>query len=73
VVRFRLPRSADEPLTWTLTPSRGDPGRRPAHGRRGVSLLTRGGGGLCWLVAALIGGFVGAVVNAWILLVEIHR
>jgi hypothetical protein len=33
----------------------------------------RGGGGLYWLVAALILGFVGAVFNAWILLVEIHR
>jgi hypothetical protein len=26
-----------------------------------------------WLVAALILGFAGAVFNAWILLVEIHR
>jgi hypothetical protein len=31
------------------------------------------GGGLHWLVAELILGFVGSVVNAWILLVEIHR
>ena len=39
----------------------------------GISVLVRGGGGLYWLVAALILGFVGAVLNGWILLVEIHR
>jgi hypothetical protein len=38
-----------------------------------ISVLVRGGGGLYWLVAELILGFVGSVVNAWILLVEIHR
>jgi hypothetical protein len=31
------------------------------------------GGGLYWLVAGLVMGFAGAVLNAWILLVEIHR
>jgi hypothetical protein len=36
-------------------------------------VLVRGGGGLYWLVPELILGFVGSVVNAWILLVEIHR
>ena len=39
----------------------------------GVSLLVAWGGGLAWIVAGLIGGMVGAVVNAWILLVEILR
>jgi hypothetical protein len=38
----------------------------------GISLIA-GGGGLYWLVAGLVLGFAGAVLNAWILLVEIHR
>jgi hypothetical protein len=39
----------------------------------GVSLLAESGGGLAWLVLGIIGGIVGAVVNAWVLLVEIRR
>ncbi len=39
----------------------------------GVSLLAGWGGGLAWVTLGLIGGMVGAVVNAWILLVEIRR
>ena len=39
----------------------------------GVSLLVAWGGGLACIVADRIGGMVGAVVNAWILLVEILR
>lgn len=39
----------------------------------GISLLAGQGGGLAWLVAGIIGAFVGAIVNAWVLLVEILR
>ncbi len=39
----------------------------------GVSLLTHGGGGLVWVLAGVLGAFVGGVVNAWVLLVEILR
>jgi len=39
----------------------------------GVSLLVAWGGGLACIVADRIGGMGGAVVNAWILLVEILR
>jgi hypothetical protein len=39
----------------------------------GISVLARGGGGLYWLAAEVILGFVGAAVNAWILLIEIQR
>ena len=39
----------------------------------GISLLTRAGGGLAWVVAGIVGALVGAVVNAWVLLVEILR
>ena len=39
----------------------------------GISLLTGTGGGLAWVVAGIIGALVGAVLNAWVLLVEILR
>jgi hypothetical protein len=39
----------------------------------GVSLLLRAGGGLYWLVPGLAFSLIVAVVNAWVLLVEILR
>jgi hypothetical protein len=39
----------------------------------GLSLIFDTGGGLYWIVAGLIGAIVGAVANAWVLLVEILR
>jgi hypothetical protein len=38
-----------------------------------VSVLAEGGGGLYWIAAGIIGSLVGAVANAWVLLVEILR
>ncbi|MGY1734529.1 hypothetical protein [Geodermatophilus sp. SYSU D00684] len=31
------------------------------------------GGGLSWLVGALVGGIAASCLNAWVLLVEIQR
>lgn len=39
----------------------------------GASLLAESGGGLYWLFAGIILAIVGAVLNAWVLLVEILR
>jgi hypothetical protein len=39
----------------------------------GVSLLVRHGGGLYWMVAAVIFSFVTVILDAWVLLVEILR
>ena len=39
----------------------------------GATLAAGAGGGLYWTVPALVAGFVGAVFNAWVLLVEILR
>jgi len=39
----------------------------------GASLLVGRGGGLYWTVAAVIGGFLAALGDAWVLLVEIQR
>ena len=39
----------------------------------GISLLLETGGGLYWVVGGMVGAIVGAVLNAWVLLVEILR
>lgn len=39
----------------------------------GLSVLLGAGGGLGWVAAGIIGALVGAVINAWVLLVEILR
>ncbi len=39
----------------------------------GVLLLAEAGGGLYWWPAAIVIGYLGAIVNAWVLLVEILR
>jgi modulator of FtsH protease len=39
----------------------------------GASLMTSDGGGLYWIVAGVVFAIVGAVANAWVLLVEILR
>jgi hypothetical protein len=73
IQRLRTPRKKDDPLTWVVTPIivvvAGTAPMIPA----GISLLVGGGGGLYWLVGETILAFVGAILNAWILLVEIQR
>ena len=39
----------------------------------GVLLLVEAGGGLYWWPAAVVAAYLGAIVNAWVLLVEILR
>jgi hypothetical protein len=39
----------------------------------GVTLLAQGGGGLYWLVPAVLAAFFFGLLNAWVLLVEILR
>ena len=39
----------------------------------GISLIAGSGGGLYWVLAGTVLGLVGAVLNAWVLLVEILR
>ncbi|GAB3199895.1 hypothetical protein GCM10027261_30680 [Geodermatophilus arenarius] len=38
-----------------------------------LSLVLGAGGGLYWLVGALVGGIAASCLNAWVLLVEIQR
>ena len=39
----------------------------------GIIVLTRGAGGLYWVVPAIVVSFIKAVLDAWVLLVEINR
>jgi len=39
----------------------------------GVTLLAQGGGGLYWWPAAIVVAYLGALIDAWVLLVEILR
>jgi hypothetical protein len=39
----------------------------------GATLLARGGGGLYWLVPAVLASIVFGLINAWVLLIEILR
>ncbi len=39
----------------------------------GIIVLTRGTGGLYWLVPAIMISFIKALLDAWVLLVEINR
>jgi hypothetical protein len=66
-------RSEGDPLSWTL-------GNLPllllpalAFVGGGCSLLAGSGGGLYWILAGTVLGFVAASLNAWVLLVEIVR
>jgi hypothetical protein len=66
-------RSQGDPLSWTL-------GNLPillfpalAFVGGGCSLVAGSGGGLYWVLAGTLSTFVGASVNAWVLLVEIMR
>ncbi len=39
----------------------------------GITLAAQAGGGLYWYPAAVLAAYVGALTNAWILLIEILR
>lgn len=39
----------------------------------GISVIMGSGGGLYWVAAGIVLAIVGAIANAWVLLVEILR
>jgi hypothetical protein len=71
--RLRVPREEDEPLNWSVMPLVVILTGTVPMIVAGISVLAGAGGGLYWLVPELILAFSGAIVNAWILLVEIQR
>jgi len=71
--RLRVPREANEPRAWSLVPLLVILGSTLPMLVAGISVLAGAGGGLYWLVPELIMGYAGAIINGWILLVEIQR
>jgi hypothetical protein len=66
-------RNPHDPLLWTIS-RMASTGMSAIPGTiAGLSLAVGWGGGLYWLVPTALLGIVGAVHNAWVLLVEIVR
>ena len=40
-------------------------------GVAGLSFLLKGGGGLYWMIPAVLAGLIGGVINAWLFLVRV--
>ena len=72
-MRMGLHRGPSEPLAWTVVPVTIILAATIPVIVAGSTLLAGAGGGLYWLLPALVLGFAGAVFSAWILLIEIHR
>jgi hypothetical protein len=72
-IRMRLSRAPGDSLLWTVVPVAIILAATVPMIVAGSTLLAGAGGGLYWLLPALVLGFAGSVFNAWILLVEIHR
>ncbi len=66
-------RSRDDPLLWTISRMASTALATVPCTLAGLSLTAHWGGGLYWLAPTAILGIVGAVYNAWVLLVEIVR
>ncbi len=73
VPRMRIPADPEGRALWTVVPVVGIVVSFLPISIAGVSLLVEAGGGLYWLVVALILGLITTVTSAWVLLVEIHR
>jgi hypothetical protein len=69
---YRRQNRADPPL-WTVSRMGGTAAATVPCTVAGFSFILHGGGGFYWLAATALLGTVGAVYNAWVLLVEIVR
>jgi hypothetical protein len=73
LTRLRTARNPDDPLVWTVGPAALIVGATLPMVIAGVTLMAGSGGGLFWLLPEVLLALLGAVINAWVLLVEIHR
>jgi len=73
VLRLRVPRTSGDPALWALYPALLMAMVNVPLTIGGISVVAGAGGGLYWLIAALIFGLVATVVDSWVLLVEILR
>jgi hypothetical protein len=73
IVWFGLKLPTLQPLSWRITRIVAALASSVPVIAAGVSLLAEAGGGLYWLLAAVILAFSAGVGNAWVLLVEVVR
>ena len=66
-------RNRDDPVLWTISRMASTALATVPCTIAGLSLAVVWGGGLYWLALTALLGIVGAVYNAWVLLVEIVR
>lgn len=66
-------RNPDQPLYWSVSRMTASAVGTFTGTIASLSLLAHWGGGLYWLAATALLGILGAVYNAWVLLVEIIR
>ena len=64
---------AHHPLSWRITRIVAALATSVPIAVAGVSLLAESGGGLYWLLAAVVLAFIAGIGNAWVLLVEVVR
>jgi hypothetical protein len=72
-IQYKAPKNREDPRSWMVTRVAGTQLATLPMVVGGVSLLAEAGGGLYWVVAASIASFLAALVDAWVLLVEIQR
>ena len=66
-------KNRDDPMLWTISRMAGTALATVPCTVAGCTLIAGAGGGFYWLAPAALLGIVGAVYNAWVLLVEIVR
>jgi hypothetical protein len=72
-VQQRAPKNPVAPRHWMITRVVASQLATVPMVAGGASLLAERGGGIYWILAGVIASFLAAVLNAWVLLVEIHR
>jgi modulator of FtsH protease len=73
LVQVRAPRDPKAPWRWVVTRVASTQVATLPMVAAGASLLAGWGGGLYWVVGGVVATLIAAVVDAWVLLIEIRR
>ena len=73
IIQLKAPHHPSAPLRWTLIRVAATQLATLPMLAAGVSLLIGRGGGLYWTVFAVVASLLAALIDAWVLLVEIQR
>ena len=73
VIQYRAPKERDAPRSWMISRVAGTQVATLPMIVAGCSLIVERGGGLYWVVVSAVASFLAALVDAWVLLVEIQR